>query len=124
MKSAGRVLVGIEAAQAAIGRAASMWEAADLTRVEAISLELDGSLNLLTAALEGAETLSSPATVEIQKAIVALKNEARGLERLVDAAAAFVRAAPAFPADVTSGYGFGGDTRPALFRTIVQGYTG
>ena len=88
MTAAEQILSGIEGMRAAVAMVTREWEPADLPRVEACRITLETSLLPLGATLQ-----RIPADRRLREAAEALRNEVSGLEFLVDAAAAFVRAA-------------------------------
>lgn len=118
-----RILSGIQTASATIRRVALEWNAGDIPHLAAIPAQLEVSLGLLGTALQDAERIPSLRAAEIRDAAWVLKSEASSLERLVDAAAAFVRSAPAFPVETGDGYGFSGtQLRPSPGG--LQGFRG
>jgi len=132
MDSAAQLLFGIESVRSAIKRVAIEWDAADMARLESTRILLESSLVPLRRALQNTEPISSLPDAKVlpaarqaaRQAAIDLKKEAAGVERLVDAAAAFLRSLPGGPSDYSPAYTGAGEIRPETSPLPTESYAG
>jgi len=107
-----RILAGIDAVKLTVRGVIIDWDASDIPRIGASMAKLESSVQPLRMALDNPEIVGHLSSVELKTAAHALKKEAATLERLLDAAAAFVRSASGFSSDGGNAYSFGGEIGP------------
>ncbi len=103
----------VQQAQQLARTATDQWDATDLTKVWNCVLTLETSVNSLTTA--SGVFHGSPDTEvarQAQAALLQLQNDAVRLQRLVDAAAAFLRNLPGEAGPAGSSYHPGGSEEP------------
>jgi hypothetical protein len=124
MTSAEQILFGLASAQSALRRSVLEWDAADLSRLEAAPSVLESSIRPLKAALENTASVANLRGVELKQSALSLKNDVAALERLVDAAAGFLRSVNAGTFECSPAYTFAGETRPDPALPPIESYAG
>lgn len=119
MASEAQLLFGIESIRSAVARVAGEWNAADIARLESARILLESSLAQVTPAV-----LPPAPSAGLRQAALNLKKETAGIERLLDAAAAFVRSSPAGPSDYSQAYTVRGEIRAEISAVPAQSYAG
>jgi hypothetical protein len=117
------ILAVMESVKLTVRSAALDWDATDVRGIEAAAAGITGSVQPLRAALDKPEICGNFPPNELRKAAQALKKEAATLERLVDAAAAFVRSGPVLYSDGGPAYTFGGGIGSVAARP-TESYAG
>jgi len=123
MNGTGKILAGIETVKLTVSGVTICWDASDLRGIEAAAAQLEGSVRSLKTALDMRENGGYLQAADLRRAAQALKKDTGALERLVDAAAAFVRSGRAFMPDNESAYTFAGAIRPVASRP-TESYAG
>ena len=140
MSRARKILAVIEPVKLTVRDAAIHWNATDIRGIEASVAAITGSVQPLRAALDREEVdrrelelnrkkmdkreiAGNLSAAELRSAAQALRKEAATLERLVDAAAAFVRSGPGLFSDGGPAYTFGGEIGPVASRP-TESYAG
>jgi hypothetical protein len=113
MNHARKIQAGIDTVKLTLRSIILDWDASDIPRMGASVAKLEASVQPLRTALDNPEIVGHLSTIEFKTAAHALRREAATLERLVDAAAAFVRSASAFSSDGGNAYTFSGEIGPA-----------
>jgi hypothetical protein len=122
MNPAGKILAGIDAVKLTVRSVIFDWDASDISCIDASAAKLERSIQPLRAALNNPGIAGHLSAAELESAAQSLKKEAATLERLVDAAAAFVRSGPDFLSD-NSAYTFAGEMGPVAARP-TESYAG
>ncbi len=107
---------GIESVRAAVIKVAGEWQPGDLPRLEAARITLETSLPGLRESLG-----NIPSDVRLRSAAEGLRKAVAHLEFLVDAAAAFVRAAASEQGQIYNRAGEPGPEAPAASTAVYTG---
>ena len=101
----------ISRAERLVNTAASQWEAIDLSNIKDCVSALESSLAALTAASGALAGLSQSEARIVRAMLAGLKNDVNRLQRLVDAASAFLRNLPGAEFGDSGLYQPGGSTQ-------------
>jgi hypothetical protein len=119
-----RLIEHIGEARQSLAAASEQWNAVDLSAIEGCISVLESSAASLTAAFEILQGAPQRPCGSLRAALIGIKEDATRLQRLVDAAAAFLREVPgAGWADVEL-YQPGGTTRAIRFGSEPWGMQG
>lgn len=117
------ILAVIESVKLTVRGAACDWNSADIPGIDASVAAITASVQPLQAALGEPEIAGTLSETQLRSAAQGLRKEAATLERLVDAAAAFVRSGPMLSSDGGRAYTFGGEIGPVVSRP-TESYAG
>jgi len=123
MNESRKILAVIESVKLTVRSAARDWNATDIQGIEATVAAIAGSVQPLKAALDNPKIAGDFSPAESRSAAQALRKETANLERLVDAAAAFVRSGSGSVSDGGNVYTFAGEIGPAVSRP-TESYAG
>jgi hypothetical protein len=123
MNSARKILSEIEAVRARLDATASEWNATDVPGIERAVRALEASLEPLETTVKSHGINSQLPAAELRTAAQGLKQQAAALERMVDAAAAFLRSNSFGISGNCDAYPFAGELSPAA-AAPTESYAG